>query len=89
MIRNARVGDRVVVLDGWGKPITAGHMKLKIKDRPWTSWEFAKGNTGTVTEIKLKSGRTSWVLVKADSPNTGIHTFKAAKLRRIKEGGSE
>ena len=86
MIRNAQVGERVIVIDKITKqPVLRGGMSGQIGDEPWSVWEFEKGNTGTVVEVRdYQTQKNKWVVVAPDPPNTGTHTFTPSDLRRIK-----
>ncbi len=86
MIRKAQVGERVVVLDKiTGQPALTGGMRNKRADEPWSVWEFEKGATGTVVEVRdYKTQKYKWIIVEPDPPNTGTHTFTPSDLRRIK-----
>lgn len=94
MIKNAVMGDRVIVLDQYSKdkePLTAGSSTIRQNINGKTvllsKWDFSKSNTGTVNDVfKSGKGRHKIILISVipDPPNRGIMEFKPKLLRRIK-----
>lgn len=85
MIRNPKVGERVVVLRPDGQPRTSGrNMTKRPHNDDWEGWDFSKGNTGAIEYVfRARSGRLGFIVVRPDPPNTGTHWFRAGELRRI------
>lgn len=89
MIRNAKIGERVQVLDTDGKtPLTYGSQSYIDRDGTVSGhWDYAKGNTGTIVEINYVRGRI-WeyrITVEPDPPNFGAFVwFTPKQMRRLK-----
>jgi len=84
MIRNAKVGERVQVINrGSGEPRTGGYTGYHEGDVLHAEFRFSDGNTGTVVEVYNPHGRP-WIHVAPDDHcGFGTVVFTASNLRRV------
>lgn len=87
MIRNAKTGDRVRVIQ-YGKSFYSGtRTSTDHHGNIISRWDFSKGNTGTIVEIQYKGVRNDKrYVIEPDSPNFGTFAgFRPIDLESIKE----
>lgn len=89
MIRNAKVGEKIVVLDPYTlEPRTSGAIRFIVYHKKPYTWiehslfDFEQGNTGTIVAIR-KGARNKCIVVAPDAPNEGRVDFRPLHLRRI------
>jgi hypothetical protein len=73
MIRGAQPGERVRVLDYYGRPATFGTKRATNKGE-YYYWDFAEVNTGTIKKVR----RVRWVdiYVEPDAPGPQVPYFR-------------
>jgi hypothetical protein len=89
MIRNAKVGCRVQVLDGYGRPINYGKSSYgNHENKLLGEWDYSLGNTGTIIDVQYTRHKKYQIrlTVEPDSPNFGQFVwFTPKQLRRLEE----
>jgi hypothetical protein len=92
MMRSAKVGERCRVIDrDTGALIMSGLRRVKTKHKVTASWDFTKGNTGTVRRVVRYSERGSpTIYVEPDAEfGHGELWFWASELERIREAAGD